>query len=126
MFAAKVTKKIFANKISLHFLLKHLLLQYILYKSTKYFVVLEIFTTFALSIIRCRYFENEGNVMTTTQVAAARAKNWIPGYAISENDWRDYEGSEPDPVFLRGDVNGDGVVNGTDIQEIINIIVNEE
>ena len=25
---------------------------------------------------------------------------------------------------IRGDVNGDGVVNGTDIQEVINIIVN--
>ena len=28
------------------------------------------------------------------------------------------------PVFQRGDVNEDGIVNGTDIQEIINIIVN--
>ena len=27
---------------------------------------------------------------------------------------------------LRGDVNGDGVVNCTDIQEVINIIVNAE
>jgi hypothetical protein len=70
------------------------------------------------------YFENEGNVMTTTQVAAAKAKNWTPRYATNEDDWQDYEGSEP--AFLRGDVNGDGIVNGTDIQEIINIIVNAE
>ena len=31
---------------------------------------------------------------------------------------------EPTPEYIRGDVNGDGVVNGTDIQEVINIIVN--
>ena len=147
------------------------------------------------------YFENEGNVMTTTQVAAARAKNWIPRYAINENEGQDYEGSEPEvkkcatptisfvggkivfdcetegvefvsevtcsdsgkysgseiPVTstytvsvyakkdgyedsdvatkeitvggstgIKGDVNEDGTVNGTDIQEVINIIVNAE
>ena len=33
---------------------------------------------------------------------------------------------EPTPEYIRGDVNGDGVVNGTDIQEVINIIVNAE
>ena len=27
------------------------------------------------------------------------------------------------PVFLRGDVNDDGIVNGTDIQEVINLII---
>ena len=32
------------------------------------------------------------------------------------------QGGKSEPV--RGDVNGDGVVNGTDIQEVINIIVN--
>ena len=142
------------------------------------------------------YFENEGNVMTTTQVAAAKAKNWTPRYATNEDDWQDYEGSEPevkkcatptisfingklmfycetedvkydysivlsvegsdqnitlpksckisviatkegyepsDPFMIEvdmsyligklGDVNKDGVVNGTDIQEIINIII---
>ena len=29
-------------------------------------------------------------------------------------------------VGKKGDVNMDGIVNGTDIQEVINIIVNEE
>ena len=147
------------------------------------------------------YFENEGNVMTTTQVAAARAKNWIPRYAINENEGQDYEGSEPEvkkcatptisfvggkivfdcetegvefvsevtcsdsgkysgseiPVTstytvsvyakkdgyedsdvatkeitvggstgIKGDVNEDGTVNGTDIQEVINTIVNAD
>lgn len=31
---------------------------------------------------------------------------------------------EPTPEYIRGDVNLDGIVNGTDIQEVINIIVN--
>ena len=29
-------------------------------------------------------------------------------------------------VVLRGDVNGDGIVNGTDIQAVINVIVDGE
>lgn len=145
--------------------------------------------------------ENEGNVMTTAQAAAAKAKGWTPYYY--ENGWQEYTGSEPaepevkkcatpiigffggklifrcetedvryvckvsdiefetdgtgvslpskitisvyakkdgyensdtisheiDPRVLMGiigDVNGDGIVNGTDIQEVINIIVNGE
>ena len=147
------------------------------------------------------YFENEGNEMTTTQVAVAKAKNIIPYYAINEDEWQEYEGSEPEvkkcatpsisyeggiltfscetedveyiynmtpstaisgsgnnisapteykvSVFatksgydnsdvatmditvggstaMKGDVNEDGTVNGTDIQEVINIIVNAE
>jgi hypothetical protein len=62
---------------------------------------------------------NEGNVMTTTQVAAAKAKGWVPYYHDGTR-WQRYEGSIPVP---RGDVNGDGVVNGTDIQAVINFIV---
>ena len=147
------------------------------------------------------YYENEGNVMTTTQVAVAKAKNMIPYYAINVDEWQEYEGSEPEvkkcatptisfvggkivfdcetegvefvsevtcsdsgkysgseiPVTstytvsvyakkdgyedsdvatkeitvggstgIKGDVNEDGTVNGTDIQEVINIIVNAE
>ena len=143
---------------------------------------------------------NEGNVMTTTQVAAAKAKGWTPKCMVNGR-WQDYEGSEPEvkkcatpvvafydgklifrcqtedveymyqittpvmsvhdgnnvtmPTKIQltvyatkegyepsdavtneidlsaligklGDVNGDGVVNGTDIQEVINIIVNAE
>ena len=34
------------------------------------------------------------------------------------------QGGKSEPV--RGDVNGDGVVNGTDIQEVIKTIVNAE
>jgi hypothetical protein len=36
------------------------------------------------------------------------------------------EGGGGGGTGIRGDVNGDGIVNGTDIQEIIKIIVNEE
>ena len=148
------------------------------------------------------YCEDEGNVMTTAQAAAASAKGWVPAYNDG-NAWRRYAGSEPDtlkcaqPVInyedgkvtfscetedvefhyncyaiyrangegdeievsqqqyiridvyaskegyedsetksavisvggavgKKGDVNMDGIVNGTDIQEVINIIVNEE
>ena len=43
----------------------------------------------------------------------------------SADQWKDFvfieEGDMTDP--LRGDVNGDGVVNGTDIQAVINFIV---
>ena len=141
------------------------------------------------------YFENEGNVMTTTQAAAAKAKGFTPFYAINEDEWKEYAGSEPEvkkcatptityedgkltfscdtedaeihyeygskgigyevdaPRIIifrvyaskegyedsdvttmeievgstakKGDVNEDGIVNGTDIQEVINIIVND-
>ena len=138
--------------------------------------------------------------MTIIQVAAAKAKGWMPKYMVNGR-WQDYEGSEPEvkkcatpsisyeggiltfscetedveyiynmtpstaisgsgnnisapteykvSVFatksgydnsdaatmditvggstaMKGDVNEDGTVNGTDIQEVINIIVNAE
>ena len=66
--------------------------------------------------------EDEGNVMTNTQVAVAKAKGWNPHY-YDGKEWVPYADIKP---VLRGDVNEDGVVNGTDIQEIINIIVNAE
>ena len=155
------------------------------------------------------YYENEQNVMTTEQIAAAKAKGWIPQYYdYDAGAWKDYEGGTPIPTptptqqcakptinyedgkvtfscategvtfhyycyatyradgvgdeiefpqqqFIRidvyaskegyedseteiavlpvggtagikGDVNDDGTVNGTDIQEVINIIVNAE
>ena len=66
--------------------------------------------------------ENEGNVMTPTQVATATAKGWNPHY-YDGKEWVPYADIKP---VLRGDVNEDGVVNGTDIQEVINIIVNAD
>jgi hypothetical protein len=40
------------------------------------------------------YNENEGNVITTTQVAAAKAKGWTPRY-YDGSSWQKYAGSEP-------------------------------
>ena len=42
--------------------------------------------------------ENEQNVMTTVQVAAAKEKGWIPFYM--NGIWTIYEGSEPEPVVI--------------------------
>ena len=50
------------------------------------------------------YNTNEGNVMTTTQVAAAKAKGWTPLY-YDGSSWQEYAGSEPEvkkcatPIF---------------------------
>lgn len=43
------------------------------------------------------YNENEGNVMTTTQVAAAKAKDWTP-YYYDGTDWKEYAGSDPTAI----------------------------
>ena len=42
--------------------------------------------------------ENEQNVMTTVQVAAAKEKGWIPFYM--NGIWTIYEGSDPEPVVI--------------------------
>lgn len=43
--------------------------------------------------------ENEGNVMTTTQVATAKAKGWTPQYTtLNGVYWQEYAGSEPVPM----------------------------
>ncbi len=42
--------------------------------------------------------ENEGNVMTKTQVAAAKANGWTPQYTINGINWQDYAGSEPEAL----------------------------
>ena len=43
------------------------------------------------------YNENEGNVMTTTQVAAAKTKGWTP-YYYDGTDWEEYAGSDPTAI----------------------------
>ncbi len=77
------------------------------------------------------YDWNEQNEMTTTQVAAAKAKGWMPKYmgydsASGRYTWLDYAGSEPTPEILRGDVNGDGEVDMDDATFITNIILGIE
>ena len=43
------------------------------------------------------YNENEGNVMTTTQVAAAKEEDWTP-YYYDGTDWKEYAGSDPTAI----------------------------
>ena len=62
---------------------------------------------------------NEGNVMTTTQVAAAKAKGWVPYYHDGTR-WQRYEGSIPTP---RGDANGDGEIGMPDVMFVVNYIL---
>ena len=73
--------------------------------------------------IQFMYNENENNVMYFEQAAAAKVKGWTPMY-FDGNDWHIYYGVET--TTRRGDVNNDDIVNGTDIQAVINLIVLSE
>ena len=67
------------------------------------------------------YYENEGNVMTTTQVAAAKAKGWqayhCTGYYILpfvKEKWVEYAGS--DPTAIEGvESDASASKNGSDV-----------
>jgi hypothetical protein len=62
-------------------------------------------------------------------VSDARFKGYIDDFVVynyalsSENVTRLYNGESPEPEYVRGDVNSDGIVNGTDIQAVINFII---
>ena len=43
--------------------------------------------------------EDEQNVITKAQVAAARAKGWKPLHHVGGNSWQEYEGSD-DPTGI--------------------------
>ncbi len=45
--------------------------------------------------MRVVYYENEQNVMTFIQVAAAKAKGWTPRYTTDGYDWKEYPGVDP-------------------------------
>ena len=46
-------------------------------------------------------YGNEGNVITKSQVAAAKAKGWIPCYYDYDlSAWKEYEGSNDDPASI--------------------------
>ncbi len=45
--------------------------------------------------LRIKYYENEQNVLTTTQVAAAKAKGWTPYYTEDGTNWKEYPGVDP-------------------------------
>lgn len=76
------------------------------------------------------YNEDEGNVMTTTQVATAKVKGWTPYYTEGELDdyddviWLEYAGGNDD--ILRGDANGDGKIDMDDATFVTNIILGTE
>ena len=59
---------------------------------------------------------NENNVITANQVDVARSKFWNP-QMWNGNAWVDITAS------LRGDVNGDGVVNISDVTTLLNLLM---
>ena len=60
----------------------------------------------------------DGNVVTKTQVAAAKKRGWVPyWYDDFDGKWKPYEGSGVD-----GDVNGDNVTDVADIASIISVM----
>ena len=68
--------------------------------------------------------ETEQNVITTTQVATARGKNWTVYGRTNENGWQEYDGSEPVNT-LPGDANGSGTVDVNDVTTVINYILSK-
>ena len=64
--------------------------------------------------------ETEQNVITITQVATARGKNWRVWSLIDEM-WHVYDGSEPTTV--PGDLNGDSAVDVSDVNILINLVL---
>ena len=78
-------------------------------------------------ILRVIYNENEGNVMTVEQVAAAKTKGWTSYYFTGnygttwgEEIWEEYAGSEP--VNANGDLNGDGRIDIADAVSVLNLM----
>ena len=69
-------------------------------------------------------FVNEGNVIGLPAIVKISVHATKEGYEPSES--LTLETSPKVLLDKLGDINGDGVINGTDIQEIINIIVNGE
>ena len=63
---------------------------------------------------------DEGNVITPAQVSQANAKNWaIYHYNWYNNSWEPIAGSS----FQRGDINGDGSVNISDVTALIDYLL---
>ena len=90
-------------------------------KGAKMYSLVESLQTISNGIMYAIYSENEGNVMTTVQVAAANAKGWTVYYY--DGSWKEYAGSEPD--FVLGDVNGDGAISVTDVGMMISFILGQ-
>ena len=87
------------------------------------------------------YYENEENVMTAKQVAAAKAKGWLAGYCAGLDDegvemWYVYQGGAdveineenfPDGNFrgflLEQEYGSDGVLTDAEIADVTSIVV---
>ena len=73
------------------------------------------------------YNQNEGNVMTTTQAAAAKAKGWIP-YYYDGTEWQEYAGSEPaaiEPITEETTVAFGGTSGVDESTDLSNTAVND-
>ncbi len=75
--------------------------------------------TISKGTLRVIYSEDEQNVMTTVQVAAAKEKGWNV-YESNGDSWVEYPGSEP--VNPKGDLNGDGKIDIADAVSILNLM----
>ena len=65
--------------------------------------------------------ESEGNLITKSQVTAAKAKGWSPlYYSSSSNTWIEYTDID---FALRGDANGDDEISMSDIMFIVNYLL---
>ena len=77
--------------------------------------------------LRALYYKDEGNVMTAAQVAAAKAKGWVPAYCTGQayNEEYDYyyDVWKIIPDVLRGDANGDGEIGMPDVMFVVNYIL---
>jgi hypothetical protein len=67
--------------------------------------------------IRALYYTDEANVVTTAHVIAANQKGWN----VQRNDGSNWVNI--DTSFIRGDVNGDGTVNISDVTGLIDYIL---
>ena len=66
--------------------------------------------------------ESDDNVFTDEHITAARAKRWIP-YKDAPNGWEELVAT---PTYNVGDVDGNGEVNGNDLNKLINILLGIE
>ena len=65
-------------------------------------------------------YSGEANVMTTKQVAAAKAKGWTPKWLDPSYGWTDYAGSQPPVVtYSITDIPGSWQVNGRVVSDSI-------
>ena len=64
------------------------------------------------------YNSNEGNVFTSAHASIAKSKYWSP-CRWNGSAWVEIEG------VVAGDVNGDGVLNATDVTTLLTLILND-